>query len=276
MMPAMSLTIRMLLAFLLAVVVWAATLGAFVYFVLLSEYWFLALLLLFGFAAEGYEAQQRGRKRKPAGAARAKRAVERMAMVADVPVPDVAVEADGAPLSWTLWAPWGKPRVHFTDGLLDRLDDQQLEAVAAHELMHVVNRDAQVMTCVGLLPSLLLSGLREMLRKYPLRGILSVVFYGLWFTPSAVLLLGAARIVSRQRELAADAGAARLTGSPAAVAGALLTLSENPAADRNQDLRLFHFLPPRKQNRLWATHPPTAKRIERLEEMERELHPSSP
>lgn len=281
----MGLTIRMLLSLALAAAVWVASLGAFGYFVLLSDYWFLALLLLLGFAAEGYEAQRRGGGRGGRGGPiaetqRAERAVERVALVAGVPVPEVVVEPERPALSWTLWAPWGQPRVHVTSGLLERLDDEQLAAVAAHELMHVINRDAQLMTAVGLAPSVLLDGLREMIREHRVRGLVSVIVYGFWFTPSAVLLLACARIVSRHRELVADAGAARLTGSPAAVAGALLTLSEHLAIARNRDLRdagradLFHFLPRRPQNRLWATHPPTAARLARLQRLEHDCRSS--
>jgi hypothetical protein len=69
---AVGLTIRMLLAFFLAALVWAASLGALVYFVLLSKYWFIALFLLLGFAMEGYEAQ--GRKKKSKGSRKATRA----------------------------------------------------------------------------------------------------------------------------------------------------------------------------------------------------------
>jgi hypothetical protein len=78
-----------------------------------------------------------------------------------------------------------------------------------------------------------------------------------------------ARVLSRLRERAADAGAARLTGSPAAVAAALVALSEHLAQRRPVDLRaaapaVLNILPLRPAHgiaRLWATHPPLAARL---------------
>jgi heat shock protein HtpX len=89
----------------------------------------------------------------------------------------------------------------------------------------------------------------------------------------------AARLVSRHRELAADRGAATLTGSPAAVAATLRSLTDRLDSMRRLDLRLaadlemLNFLPAAsgRAEGIWATHPPLARRLAQLDRMEREL-----
>jgi heat shock protein HtpX len=86
-------------------------------------------------------------------------------------------------------------------------------------------------------------------------------------------------VLSRVRERAADEGAARLTGSPAAVSAALVALSERLAKRRRTDLRAavpaeLNIVPLRPAHgiaRLWATHPPLDARLAALERMEARL-----
>lgn len=91
-----------------------------------------------------------------------------------------------------------------------------------------------------------------------------------------------ARIFSRQRELAADAGAAALTGAPSTLAAALMRLTGELERIPRRDLRevrsgnLFYAIPTGEQNPLFATHPPLALRVRRLEEMERQLQAARP
>lgn len=279
----MGLTVRMLLALALACLLWLTTLAGLVWLVITFEWGWLAVLLVLGFAGDGW-VRQTSRRRSPRSrqvvkgdTPRAKGAVQRLSLVAGIKPPRAVVDSERAPLSWTIWPLGGEPRVHVTTGLLDRLDDRQLEAVVAHELMHVANRDAKLMTLIGAMPAFFFSGMRDMIDENPVTGYVSVLLYGLWFTPTAALLLATARIVSRHRERVADAGAAELVGSPAAVAGALVALSDELGAMRDQDLRrartadLFHFVPARRQGRLFATHPPLRERLDRLQRMEREL-----
>jgi Zn-dependent protease with chaperone function len=98
--------------------------------------------------------------------------------------------------------------------------------------------------------------------------------------PPALASAGLCRIVSRHRELAADRGAALLTGSPAALASALRRLSDGLHAIRDKDLRVvaasdvLHVVPARPAHgiaRLWATHPLLDDRIRRLERLEARL-----
>jgi heat shock protein HtpX len=279
--PGMGLTIRMVLALAIAALLTLATLAGLVWLVVTYSWGWLAVLLVAGFAGDGtvranrHRRSKKSRKVTNADRMRVERALQRLALVAGVPVPEVKVEHELEPLSWTLSLPWRKPAVHVTTGMLDRLGDAELEAVVAHELMHVVNRDAAIMTLLAAAPTYFFRGMRDMVEEHPVTGWLSIALYGLWFTPTAVLLMWTARIVSRHRELVADRGAAELIGSPAAVAGALLTVSGGLTGARDRDLRdVFHFLPAREATgirRLWATHPRMRDRIERLQQMEAAL-----
>jgi heat shock protein HtpX len=211
---------------------------------------------------------------------RAERAVGRLCVVADMPAPDVRGVRDGPPNSWTTALPNRHPRIHVTRALLRRLDDRELEAVLAHELSHIANRDAVLMTVLAAPGVYVLRGLRVSWQDAPFRAKPGLLMFGALLGAPAVLSAGAARIVSRQRELAADRGAALLTGSPAAMTSALLKLSGEVAAIPRQDLRLhaardlLHVVPVRPERgiaRLWATHPRLSTRVSELERLERRL-----
>jgi heat shock protein HtpX len=216
----------------------------------------------------------RGRRVSPADAPELHAIVERLCVVADLPKPAIVLDRGSLPNSWIEGTSRGGYRLHLTRGLLDLLEPRELEAVIAHELAHVANRDAAVMTLVG--------GPGEAL----LAGGVRVAGHGWW-----PLMLGGAiaaiigwagtlgtRALSRYREYAADAGAVSLTGSPAALASALIKVSDGLVTIASKDLRVagvsdaFHLLPARDRAfMLPATHPPLRARIERLEKLEREL-----
>ncbi len=86
------------------------------------------------------------------------RSVERLCVVADLPKPALVLERRAMPNSWIEGTTRGGYRLHLTQGLLDLLEPRELEAVIAHELAHVANRDAAVMTVVGGPGEALLSG----------------------------------------------------------------------------------------------------------------------
>ena len=153
----------------------------------------------------------------------------------------------------------------MTTGLLDVCDVSELEAILAHELSHIANRDAWVMTVLAGPPSWILDGIHvywtqrhaeDAPRLTTLRYAVGMVMYGSWSAALALPWALTALAVSRHRELAADRGAALLTGSPAQVAAALRTLSESATVP---DLRLALLSPIPARERgggLWATHPP--------------------
>ena len=87
--------------------------------------------------------------------------VERLCLAADLPKPEIVVNAERQPNSWVVWAGRTRYRLHVTEGLLELLEPRELEAVLAHEIAHVANRDATVMTVVGGPSGALIAGGRE-------------------------------------------------------------------------------------------------------------------
>jgi len=199
---------------------------------------------------ERVEASSRGRRLHPADAPELHAIVERLCVVADLPKPTIVLDSRAMPNSWVEGTRRRGFRLHLTQGLLDLLEPRELEAVVAHELSPVVNRDAAVM--IG-----------------------GVIASGIGWAGS----LGT-RTLSRYREFAADEGAVALTGSPAALASALMKVSDGLVAMPKRDLReaslhdAFHLLPAARESAygLPNTHPPLRARIERLERLEHSLH----
>lgn len=263
---------------------WLMSIGEF-----LAGYVFVAGVLVMTVAGWGASQRAVGRTLEAQAASfalgRVEPRVSRLSLLADLAPPRAAIERTKVPLSWTSAAPGRTPSIHLTTGLLDRISDEGLEAVIAHELSHIANRDASVMTIVGSGASWFLRGLRLTRADNHARWHL----FALFFPAIVVALPGtvASCALSRHREFAADRSAARLTGSPAGVAAALVELSEGireiPTRDlrKVQDRDVFHFVPARRAEvagfrRLFVTHPPLAARLAELEEMERVLHAARP
>ncbi|QGA82371.1 Zn-dependent protease with chaperone function [Halomicrobium sp. LC1Hm] len=179
-----------------------------------------------------------------------------LAQLSDTPIPDVRVVDSETPNSYVAGRP-GEQILVVTTGLLRRLDDEALDAVLAHELAHLKHGDAFVMTAAGFLPTVTArvnGGTIEFLRRSGLGYLPGVeqpedsdtVAFGqfhlamLALSPivlalsSALWLASTAcyRSLSRVREFHADAGAAAIRGSPAALVGALETLDDlRPSED---------------------------------------------
>jgi heat shock protein HtpX len=194
--------------------------------------------------------------------------VDRLCVVADLPKPEVVVEPEQQANSWLVGLSRGRARLYVTRGLLDLLTPSELEAVVGHELAHLANHDAAVMTAVGGPGAVLLRGGRRLMG-----GGWLLMFGG--FVSMAIGWLSqlGTQTLSRHRELAADAGSAALTGRPAALASALRRISGELRLVPTEDLRVaayrdgFHLLPVGEH----GTHPPLAKRIERLERLEQRM-----
>ena len=200
--------------------------------------------------------------------------VERLCVVADLAKPAIVLERQALPNSWVEGTVRGGYRLHLTRGLVELLEPRELEAVIAHELAHVVNRDAAVMTVVGGPgEALLQGGARLTCQGWPmmLGGLLALA---IGWTGTV-----GTRALSRYREFAADACAVSMTGNPAALAAALMKVSDGLVAIPKADLRAaavhdaFHLLPTARERAfgLPPTHPPLRARIERLERLERKL-----
>jgi heat shock protein HtpX len=203
--------------------------------------------------------------------------VDRLCVVADLERPEIAVHEERQPNSWIVDAPGRRPRLHVTRGLLELLEPIELEAVVAHELAHVAHRDATVMTVVGLPASALLHGSEH-------------GNWGWWPIGAGALVCRAIAFVagfgstalSRYRELTADAGAAQLTGRPAALASALMKISGGLALVPDEDLRAvagrdaLHVVAVGDESHwLWRlhgrSHPSVEKRVAALERLEHRL-----
>jgi heat shock protein HtpX len=239
----------------------------------------IASLVGIGAALKERDRKPRGKVVSESDAPALHAIVERLCLLADLPKPELVIEAERMPNSWVVGTRAGGYRLHLTHGLLDRLEPHELEAVIAHELAHVANRDAAVMTVVGGPGAVLLDGGRK-------------IFSGGWFIwPGAIAAMAigwvaslGTRALSRYREFAADAGSVALTGSAAALASALMKVSEGIGAIPEKDLRLeagrdaFHLLPVARDGEdrfhLPATHPSLEARIARLEKLEHALQRS--
>jgi len=198
--------------------------------------------------------------------------VARVAAQADLPAPRVAIARSWAANAFSVGLTERRAVVAFTSELLRRdLTRGELEAVVAHELAHIANRDGVVMTFVSA-PALLGSALWH---ERSWRGkILFILFYWPFFLVGLLTMW----TLSRYREYVADRGAAQITGTPEQLMSALQKLAGRPARG---DLRgglavqALCILPTRTRGwrrfELLADHPPLEKRLERLEELSREL-----
>jgi heat shock protein HtpX len=195
--------------------------------------------------------------------------VARVAAQADLPRPRVALIHSWAPNALTAARSPATAVVAVTTELLRQLEPHELEAVIAHELAHVVNRDGPVMTFVGG-PAMVGSHLwRE--------GKFEYLFMWVYW-PIHLLGLLLLWTIARYREYVADRGAALITGAPENLISALVAIEGKrpPRSDLRGGLAVqaFCIVPRRSRWRrfeLVMDHPPMRKRIERLEELARDL-----
>jgi heat shock protein HtpX len=277
-----ALTLRMLMAAVLTPAVFLAALGAVALFAPWQVRGGLALASVMGVSAVVRERRTalHGVAVSPAEAPELHAIVERLCLLADLPKPKIVVEHEAQPNSWVLSTGRDRTSLHLTTGLLDRLEPAQLEAVIAHELTHVAHHDATVMTLVGGPAAALLGGGSKLVRS---GSIWFVTVGGIAAIAIGWLSSIGSRALSRYREFAADAGAVALTGNPAALASALMAVSDGLAQMPARDLRAaaardaFHLLPVKRRTRgdkippLPATHPSLKARIARLEKLEARL-----
>jgi len=174
--------------------------------------------------------------------------------------------------------------VTLSRGIINKLDDDELEGVIAHELSHIRNRDVRL-----LIISIIFVGIFAFLAEMAFRSLrfmgggrkkdgksggaiilIAIVVTAVCYLLSMLLRFG----ISRSREYLADAGAADMTRKPHALASALKKIDADPyiEAVENRDVaQLFIDNPkPSKHGFSWdnlfATHPPIEKRIELLEQ----------
>ncbi|PSQ57156.1 zinc metalloprotease HtpX [Halobacteriales archaeon SW_8_68_21] len=208
------------------------------------------------------------------------RRIERLSQQADLPKPTVAVADTRVPNAFATGRNKKNATVAVTTGLLESLDEDELDGVLAHELAHVKNRDVMVMTIASFLSTIaffivrwgwLLGGDNRQGAPVIVAILVSLVVWVISF-----LLI---RALSRYREYSADRGAALITGQPGALASALMTIDGRMDKVPEEDLReeaemnAFFIIPIKAGfvGKIASTHPSTENRIERLREMEKEL-----
>ena len=223
----------------------------------------------------------------PQDAPRLHALIERLCIQADLPKPRVAVAETPMPNAFAIGRSPKTATVCATTGILDLLNDAELEAVLGHELTHVANRDVLVMTIASFFASI----------------AAFIVQMGFWFGgafdnrdnnngPAFIVVILVSAVVyvlswlllqalSRYREFAADRGSAIITGRPSALISALLKIdggmNQIPQRDlraANGELAAFYIFPPKAKQTvasLFSTHPPLEKRIAALQRLETQL-----
>jgi heat shock protein HtpX len=172
--------------------------------------------------------------------------------------------------------------ITLSTGLIDRLNDEELEAVMAHELSHIQNRDVRL-----LIISIIFVGIFSFIAEMAFRSLrfagsgkkgknsgmiilVAVVVSAICYFISMLMRFG----ISRSREFMADAGSAEMTKNPRALASALRKISKDPAIEavESRDVAQLFIDNPKPSahgfswDNLFATHPPMEKRIELLEQ----------
>jgi heat shock protein HtpX len=172
--------------------------------------------------------------------------------------------------------------VTLSRGIIDKLDDDELEGVIAHELSHIRNRDVRLM-----IVSIIFVGIFAFVAEMAFRSIrfgalsrgkkdsgvailVVIVVSAICYLIALLLRFG----VSRSREYMADAGAAEMTRKPYALASALRKISSDPLIEavENRDVAQLFIENPQPEEKkfsfsnLFSTHPPIQKRIELLDQ----------
>jgi heat shock protein HtpX len=222
--------------------------------------------------------------------------IDRVCALADMPKPRVAISPMNMPNAFATGRSSKMAVVCVTQGLLNALDERELEGVLAHELSHVAHKDVAVMTVasfLGIIAALLVRmgfygelfgggrGRSNNNNQNALPILLIVMVVGMVVYAVSFLLI---RLLSRYRELSADRSGALLTGQPSALASALVKVTGDVARIPTRDLRqaealnAFYFTPALSGQKgqtslagLFSTHPSLKKRLAQLDKISKQL-----
>jgi len=205
--------------------------------------------------------------------------VRRLAMQMDMPEPSIHVIDSPQPNAFATGRSPRHAAVAVTTGILQVLDNEELEAVLGHELAHVQNRDILIGTVAAMIGAALSVVARMGFwfgggdnRNNPLGAIGAIL--SLIIAPFVAMLIQFA--ISRTREFQADKSGAEITGQPLRLASALAKISAgtsripmnvNPATSQLFIDNPLRAVRGRGVSKLFSTHPPVEERIERLQAM---------
>ena len=220
--------------------------------------------------------------------------VERLCAMAGLPKPRVAVVDTDVPNAFATGRNPNHAVIAVTTGLWRRLEPQEIEAVLAHELSHVANRDVLVMTVASFFAML-----AALITRFGLYFGMFGGFGGggrsnnnnqggvpIWLILLAVSVVTYAisyvliRTLSRYREYAADRGSALITGAPENLMSALQKISSGITQIPQRDLRevqamnAFFIIPTNwrmQMSEIFMDHPPLEKRLAALSAIAREM-----
>ncbi len=226
--------------------------------------------------------QYQAREIEPEEAPQLHRVVSRLAERGGIPVPDLYLIPDDNPNAFAAGRNPENAVVGVTQGLLELLEEDELEGVLAHELSHVINRDTLVSTVAATLAGAV-TLLATMARWSALFGFggrgrnsnLIVLIVMAIVAPIAATIVQLA--ISRTREFKADRSGAQLSGRPMSLARALRKLAagseDRPMQVGNaQSAHLFIVNPfsAGTFRTLFSTHPDVEERVEQLERLARD------
>ncbi|MGA3150982.1 MAG: zinc metalloprotease HtpX [Streptosporangiaceae bacterium] len=226
-------------------------------------------------------------------AARLHGVVDRLCALADMPKPRVAIAPTYMPNAFATGRSSKVAVVCATEGLLQKLDNEELEGVLAHEMSHVAHKDVAVMTIASVLGivaalivrfafySELFGGRGRSNNNQAALLIIPVMLVGMVTYAVSFLLI---RLLSRYRELSADRSGALLTGRPSALASALVKVTGDMARIPTKDLRAaeplnaFYFAPAIARragemslSAVFSTHPSLERRLHELDKISQQL-----
>jgi heat shock protein HtpX len=269
------------------------------------SYWFLIGIAGIGIAwYQWYSSDKvamramRAREVTPEEAPELHGMIDRLCALADMPKPRVAIAPTDMPNAFATGRNSKVAVVCATEGLLRRLEPEEVEGVLAHEMSHVAHKDVAVMTLasfLGIVAALVVrfafyselfggggrSNNNNGNNQGALPVILAVMVVGIVVYAISFLLI---RLLSRYRELSADRSGALLTGRPSALASALQKVTGDMARIPTRDLRAaeplnaFYFAPAFAKGRgqvslegLFSTHPSLERRLAELAKISQQL-----
>jgi len=208
--------------------------------------------------------------------------VENLCIANGMPMPAINIIEDDSLNAFASGINEKSYAISLSRGIINYLNDEELEGVIAHELTHIRNKDVRM-----LMVSIIFVGIFSFIANMLFRGIrfgniggrgknnaplilIALVISGIAYLISLLLRFA----ISRSREYMADAGAAELTRRPYALASALRKISADPLIEavRSRDVSQLFIENPQtidkgfSIDKVFATHPPISKRIELLEQ----------